>query len=420
MVRRILVILAGIAIIASPVFASGQSEASGDEEITLTVLWFNDANESDVFMETIEGYLEANPNVTVDLQLVPFQDYEQRLKLMIAGGNPPDLARVTNNHIAMFVDQLLPLDGRVDDLDGVLSGFNPASVAFATHGNGDILALPTEATANGMIVNVDLFENAGIDILSLSEDWTWDEWYDALETVVAENPGLDYGLGYDYSPHRWSTLLYEAGGRFLNEDESAMNFNTPEAIDALTFFKKLHDEELIPPSVWMGSENPQELFLAGLVASHIGGSWVINKYANEVNDFEWAAVRMPQRKIRSSVAGGKFIASFKGAANEAAAVDLMLYFSEADQNAKYCRDTFNLTARSDIQIDYPRRSEDFGRMAADLSVTPAITAEDWKSPELNQIYSYIREQIVEGLLDNITMEEVAQNIHDRGNSFFED
>jgi alpha-1,4-digalacturonate transport system substrate-binding protein len=420
MVRRILLMLTVVAVFVTPVFASGQTETSGDEEVTLTVLWFNDANESDVFMETIEGYLEANPNVTVDLQLVPFQDYEQRLKLMIAGGNPPDLARVTNNHVAMFVDQLLPLNGPVENLDEVLAGFNAASIAFATHSNGDILALPTEATANGMVVNVDLFESAGIDILSISEDWTWDEWYDALQTVVARNPGLDYGLGYDYSPHRWSTLLYEAGGRFLNEDESAMNFKTPEAIDALTFFQRLHDEELVPPSVWMGSENPQELFLAGLVASHIGGSWVINKYANEVNDFEWAAVRMPQRKIRSSVAGGKFIGSFRGAANEEAAIDLMLYFSEAEQNAQYCRDTFNLTARTDIEIDYPQRSEDFARMAADLAVTPAITAEDWKSPELNQIYSYIREQIVEGLLGNITMEEVAQNIHDRGNSFFED
>lgn len=420
MVRRILMVLGAIALLSVPVFGSGQTESAGGEEpVTLQVLWFNDADESDVFLESIDGYLEEHPNVEVDLQLVPFQEYEKRLKLMIAGGNPPDLARITNNHIAMFVDQLLPLNGKVDGLDGVLSGFNDASIAFATHPNGDILALPTEATANGMIVNVDLFENAGIDIIELSQDWTWDDWYDALVQVVEANPGLDYGLGYDYSPHRWSTLLYEAGGRFLNEDETAMNFTTPEAVDALTFFKRLHDDGLVPPSVWMGSENPQELFQAGLVASHIGGSWVINAYANEVEDFEWAAVRMPKRKIRSSVAGGKFIGSFKGAPNEEAALDLMLHFSEPEQNAYYCRETFNLTARTDVEVDYPRRSEDFNAMAADLAVTPAITAEDWKSPDLNQIYSYIREQIVEGLLGNITMEEVAQNIHDRGNTFFE-
>lgn len=417
-IRRMMATVLMIALVAMGVWASGQAEAA-EEEVTLTVLWFNDGNESDVFMEAISGYLETHPNVTVDLQLVPFQDYEQRLRLMIAGGNPPDLARVTNNHVAMFVDELLPLNGRVDDLDGVLAGFSEAMIAFATHPNGDILALPTEATANGMIVNVDLFENAGINILELSENWTWDQWHDAMVQVVAANPGLDYALGYDFSPHRWSTLLYEAGGRFLNDDETAMNFVTPEALDALEFFKMLHDEELIPASVWMGSENPQELFQAGLVASHIGGSWVINKYASDITDFEWAAVRMPRRQIRSSVAGGKFIASFQGAANEEAAIDLLLYFSEAEQNAYYCRETFNLASRTDVTIEYPRRTDDFARMAQDLAATPAITAEDWKSPDLNKIYSYIREQIVEGLLGNITMREAAQNIQDEGNSYFE-
>ena len=414
--KRVLALIAALVIVAGFAWSTGQAEV---EDVTLTVLWFNDANESDVFMNTIQDYLDANPNVNVDLQLVPFQDYEQRLKLMIAGGTPPDLARVTNNHVAMFVNELLPLNGRVDDLDSVLRGFGPASLAFATHPDGSILALPTEATANGMIVNVDLYANAGINVVELAKTWTWDQWYDAMVKVVAANPGLDYALGYDFSPHRWSTLLYEAGGRFLNDTETAMNFVTPQTLDAMNFFKKLHDDGLVPASVWMGSENPQELFQAGLVASHIGGSWVINAYATEVTDFEWAAVPMPRRQIRSSVAGGKFIASFQGAENEEAALDLMLHFSDAKHNAMYCRDTYNLSARTDVNIQYASRSADFNAMASDLAVTPAITAEDWKSPELNKIYSYIREQIVEGLLGNISMEEAARNINDRGNTFFE-
>ncbi|MBN2860131.1 MAG: sugar ABC transporter substrate-binding protein [Sphaerochaetaceae bacterium] len=415
--KKLMMLLVLGLVLTGALWAAGAQESAA-EEVTLSVLWFNDANESEVFMDTIQDYLEANPNVKVDLQLVPFSDYEKRLKLMIAGGNPPDLARVTNNHVAMFVNELLPLDGNVENLDAVLKGFSPASLAFATHPDGSILALPTEATANGMIVNVDLFADAGIDIRELSKSWDWDDWYDAMQQVKRGNPGLKYALGYDFSPHRWSTILYQAGGRFLNEDETAMNFNTPETIDALTFFKKLHDDDLIPPSVWMGSENPQELFQAGLVASHIGGSWLINAYANEITDFEWAAVQMPKRAIRSSVAGGKFIASFKGAENEEAALDLMLAFSDPEHNSMYCRDTFNLSGRTDVTIEYASRSDDFNALASDLNVTPAITAEDWKSPELNKIYSYIREQIVEGLLENISMKQAAQNIHDEGNKYF--
>lgn len=403
---------------ASLIWAAGSQEAQGAEDVTLSVLWFNDGNESEVFMNTIADYLEANPNVSIDMQLVPFGDYEKRLKLMIAGGNPPDLARVTNNHVSMFADNLVPLNDRVANFDSVISGFNKGSLAFATRGDGKLVALPTEATANGMIVNVDLYRNAGINIKEFSKTWTWDQWYDAMKKVVAANDGLEYGLGYDFSPHRWSTLLYEAGGRFVNEAGTAMAFDSPETVDALKFFKKLHDEELIPPSVWMGSENPQELFQAGLVASHIGGSWVINKYNSEIKDFEWAAVNMPKRKIRSSVAGGKFVGVFAGAENEDVALDLMLHFSDQKHNAMYCMETLNLSARTDAAITYPSRNDDFNAMADDLAVTPAITAKDWKNPALNKIYSYIREQIIEGLMENQTMEDTAKNIHDKGNSFF--
>jgi alpha-1,4-digalacturonate transport system substrate-binding protein len=413
-----LVLLTAVLLASTILWAAGSQDKDKQEEITLSVLWFNDGNESEIFMNTISGYLAANPNVKIEMQLVPFGDYEKQLKLMIAGGNPPDLARITNNHVAMFQDNLVSLTDKVANIDQITAGFNKASLTLATGANGKLVALPTEATANGMLVNVDLYENAGIDIKKLSKTWNWDQWYDAMKKVVAANDGLEYGLGFDFSPHRWSTLLYAAGGNFLNESGTGMGFNTPEALDTLNFFKKLHDDKLIPASVWMGSENPSELFKAGLVASHIGGSWNINSYNKDITGFKWAAVNMPVRKIRSSVAGGKFIGVFEGAENEKAALDLMLYFSEKEQNANYCRDTFNISSRTDADITYTARSEDFNTMAEDLALTPAETATDWKSPELNKIYSYIREQIIEGLLNNQSMEETAKNINDKGNSFF--
>jgi len=239
-----------------------------------------------------------------------------------------------------------------------------------------------------------------------------------MKKAVAGNDKARFGLGYDYSPHRWSTLLYQAGGRFLNEGENAMAFNNPKTLDTLNFFKMLHDEGITPKSVWMGSEKPQEMFKAGLSVCHIGGSWWINTYAKDIKNFEWAAVRMAKREIRSSVFGGKFIASFAGARNEKEAVDVIGVFSDKEHNAQYCLDTFNLSARKDnSDIQYSARKEDFAVMADELSVTPAYTSEDWKSPGLNKIYSYIREQIMEGLLDHQTMEQTAKNIHNRGNQF---
>ena len=112
-IRKLVAVLLVILLSVSA-FAGGSKEAaSGD--VTLTVLWFNDANESDVFMDTMQDYLEANPNVKIDLQVIAFGDYEQKLKMMISGGNPPDVARLTTSHVPILASSLEPIDPYLED-----------------------------------------------------------------------------------------------------------------------------------------------------------------------------------------------------------------------------------------------------------------------------------------------------------------
>ncbi|MGI6726761.1 MAG: extracellular solute-binding protein [Christensenellales bacterium] len=101
----------------------------------------------------------------------------------------------------------------------------------------------------------------------------------------------------------------------------------------MSSFKRMHDEELIPKSVWMGSEKASELFQAGIAAAHIGGSWNINGYSKDIKDFEWVAVRNPKGEIQSSVPGGKFVASFQLSPNKEEAQKLMAWFSDAQHNS---------------------------------------------------------------------------------------
>ena len=413
MKRKLATVVSALLVAAAvPLFAAGGKETKA----TLSVLWFNDGNESDVFMKAMEDYQAKNPNIALDMQVVPFKDYESKLKLMVAAGNPPDVVRMTNAHVAAFADQLEPLQGKT--FADLAKNFYESSLALGSDSKGTLVAMPTEATANGMIVNKTYFKAAGIDIDQLSKTWTWDQWVQAMKKVLAANPKAKYGLALDYTTHRWSTLMYAAGGRFLNNDGTAMNFTTAEVQDTLSAFKMLHEEKLVPSSVWMGSENPQELFVSGLAACHIGGSWLINAYNASVKDFEWGAVRMPKRKINSSVPGGKFIATFKQSANKAAALDVIAVFSDLTHNERYCKDTFNLSARKDVNIAYPARTADFAVFGADLAATPAYVATDWKSPAVNKVNSYVREQIVEYLIGKQTIEQTVKNVQERGNSFF--
>jgi alpha-1,4-digalacturonate transport system substrate-binding protein len=411
--RKWLVPLAMLALGA--IFFSGSLWAESKK--TLSVLWFNDANESDVFMKTMEGYQKDNPSIAIDMQVIPFKDYDTKLKLMIAGGNPPDVVRLASASVPLFTGSLEPLSGK-KEFDELAKGYFESSLALGKDEAGRIMAMPTEATANGMIVNVTYFKNAGLDVRELSKTWTWDQWVDAMKKVLKANPKAKYGITIDYSTHRFSTFLYEAGGRFVADDGKSMNFNTAETVDALNFFKALHDDGLAPKSVWMGSENPQELFQSGLVACHVGGSWLINAYVKNVRDFDWTVVRMPKRKINSSVPGGKFVGTFKSSPNKKEALDLIAAFSDKAHNEMYCRDTFNLSARKDAKISYSTRSAEFAVFTDELNRTPVYTALDWKRDEVAKLNPYAREQIVAGLLGIQTMAQTAANIQAKGDSYF--
>jgi alpha-1,4-digalacturonate transport system substrate-binding protein len=403
---------------AAAVFAGPKQESSGGAKkpVTLTVLWFNDANESDIFLSTVQDYVAANSNVKIDMQVVAFGDYEQKIRTMLSGGTPPDLARVTEGHIARFGSAMLQLDPYISGLADMKKNFLPAALEYVTSKEGKLLGLPTDATANGMLVNKTAFKNAGIDVDAVSKTWTWASWEDTVKKVIAANSSLKYGLALDYTHHRLATILYQFGGHILNSNQTKVDFNNEGNLEAIRFIKKLHDNGLMPRSVWMGSENAAELFQAGLVACHIGGSWNINAYNKNVQNFEWGAVMMPLGKIHSSVPGGKHIASFKDAAHKEEAVSLMLAFSDQEHNARYALGTFNIPARTDARVSYPSNTADFNIFNDELKVTPAFTAAEFKNPLVSGLNVFIREQVAEVLLGKISPETAAKNIDEKGAS----
>ncbi len=379
-----------------------------DAQVTLTVLWFNDANESDVFLDTVSDYLADHPNVKVEMQVIAFDAYEKQLKLMLAGGNAPDIARMPTALMPAFAETLEPVENHAD-ITEIEAAFAPSMLAFAKNSENQLVAYPTEATANGMIVNKTAFEKAGIDVVELSQTWTWDQWEEAVKKVIAASDTVKYGLAVDFTPHRFSTLIYQFGGRMMSDDLTSVHFENEGTINTIKWFKRMHDEGLIPQSVWLGSEKPVELFQAGLVAGHIGGSWNINTYT-DLKDFEWAAVQSPAGEIRSSVPGGKFVAGFKDSKNKEAAFDLMAWFSDAEHNAKYCLDTNNLSSRVDVDIQYPVNTESFTVFSRELQVTPTYTAQEWNAPIISRMGNVIKEQVVQALMGAMSAEEACAEI----------
>jgi len=200
----------------------GQKKAEGEVK-TLDVVWFSDGKEGESFKRLADQYTAEHPEIKIELIEVPYADLENKIKNMLNGKEAPALARLTN--LGPFQNQLLDLGEHVSDKEAFVNSFGEG-LKFVF--DDKVLAAPMDVTANGLIYNKTAFEKAGVSVpQSEDEIWTWDEWKEAMKKVMA-NSDCKYGLVYDKSPQRFTTLLYEAGGSMLNKDLNEANFNTEE------------------------------------------------------------------------------------------------------------------------------------------------------------------------------------------------
>ena len=335
------------------------------EQKTLDVLWFNDAKEGESFQKLADEYMAENPDIKIELIEVPYGDFDNKLKNMINAGEQPAIARMTN--IGSFLNQLLNLSDYVSDPEAFKNSFGTGLVYEF---DGQVLAAPMDVTANGLIYNKTAFEQAGVAVpQSPDEIWTWEEFEEALKQVVA-NSDCKYGMAFDFSVQRFTTLLYQAGGSMLNADKTASNINTAEAKRAVDWFKQLHDEGLIPSSVWLGAENPNEMFRTGQVATHFAGSWMIANYKDQITDFEWGVTYLPKDAKRATVPGGKWLGAFKGTGVEQEAADFIEWISQPEKNAQYCVENYYLSqVKGNEALDYDYGADFFKIFSDELNAT---------------------------------------------------
>jgi len=410
MVKKLLVMMSFTVVMVLVLVACSSDNNSGaasGDNVTLQVVWFSDGGEGASFERLATQYMEENDGIVIELIEVPFNELDNTLRNMLNAGTPPAIARMIN--LGTFSNQL------VDLFDYVGRDFeNNFGEGLQFVHDGRMIGAPMDITANGLIYNRTAFEQAGVSVpQSENEIWNWDEWKEAMLTVM-ENSDVSHGLVFDRSPHRFSTLLYQAGASLLNEDLSASNFNSAQMYRTVEFFKSLHDEGIIPSSVWLGGENPNNLFRTGQIAMHFAGSWMIANYREEITDFEWGVTFLPYELQRGTTPGGKYLSAFSGSGVEQEAADFIAWLSQPEINAIFVEENYFLSqVIGNEELNFDFGSEFFEIFALDLAATSSVPGREWGFQELTSIIQTdIRDGLEEVLAGQLSIANYLQRMDD--------
>jgi multiple sugar transport system substrate-binding protein len=307
---------------------------AAQENVTLD-LWIFEGEEQ-LLPALKEAFEAEHPNITLNITLIPEDQYVVKLDTALAAGSPPDIGFLYEDRWVK-TGKLLPLDEAIAAHEIDTADFNQAVMDGWCFVEGEVYCLGSYTGATVLYYNQAMFDAAGLDYPSSTEPMTVDE-YAALAAQLgnAAEDMTERVWGAPAEPPHWwmdSRNLFSDDGRqtagFVNDEA------TKHAFDVLA---NLIAEGYAPSNSIMqtlGTEGTEDLFVQGKLAMVIGGS-------NEIQAIEAAGIDYGVAPIPVEKAGDPPFASvwtdgfavFNGSDSPAEAMEFVAFLATEGQRLR--------------------------------------------------------------------------------------
>ena len=220
--------------------------------------------------------MEANPDIEVELQLTPWNQYWTKLDAAAGAGTAPDVFWM-NVFMPKYTDAgiLEPLDSYIEK-DGLdKSAWVPAMMELYSD-KGVQYGMPKGMDVVVVAYNKGIFDKYGVEYPK--EGWTWDEFVAKgaeLRDKIAEKGGEEYPLAMEIDEPQPSylQLLVQEGLKIYSDDGLTTDLNDPKAVKPFADIVKLMDDKILPEYKILSDTKATDLFISEKAAMLYVGSW---------------------------------------------------------------------------------------------------------------------------------------------------
>lgn len=309
-----------------------EKDSAKDGKATITyAIW--DTNQEVGMKKMAEKFEEENPNIKVNVEVTPWDQYWTKLDAAATGASLPDVFWMHSNEAYRYMSNeiLLDLSDLIKNSEVDLSKY-PEDITELYSLNSKQFAIPKDIDTIGLWYNKELFDNAGIEYPD--ETWTWDTLLEAAKKITDEEKGI-YGIAAPNNGHEgyWN-FVYQNEGEILNNDRTKSELNNKNTQDALQFYADLIVKHKVSPTADQMSENkPVSFMQSGRLGMGLFGSWMLadfkaNDYMRENTD---VAV-LPKGKKNASIYNGLGNAVAATTKNEEAAKKFVAFLGSEEAN----------------------------------------------------------------------------------------
>ena len=408
--NRTLVAIAAVAGASALVLTgcTAPAEDSGPVTITYTNFISNDGNEDNLQL-IVDAFEKENPDITVEVTTLPYGDYGTALQTDLAAGTVSDVFDIEYANYASY------------QANGVLAPIEVAnpdayrqSLLEAYSTDGTSYALPSSFSDVVLYYNADLFDAAGLDYPT--NDWTWADEQKAAEALTDAATG-QWGDHQPISFYEYYKALAQNGGEFLNDDKSAVAFNSPEGIEAAEWL--VNKSGTVMPTIEQGqgtADFDTNLFKDGKLGMLHSGIWIFGALADV--PFTWDIAVEPGNTQQASAVFSNALGVSATSEHIAAASKFAEFLSSSDVTVKTRLDAgWELPPISDeAQLaTYLDKGAPANRQAVfdslDGIALPPVVAEGQ-----SEMQDILGEELVEAQAGRKTVEEALASAEERINA----
>ncbi len=313
-------------------------------------------------------FMAENPGATVKVTPIPWDGAHDKIATAIAGRQTPDVSMVGTTWMGEFAKTggLDPTPTSVVSKDAFFPGaWNTTVVNNTSYG------VPWYVETRLFYVNKAVAAKAGVT----TAPKTWDEFAAAIK-AFKDNGGATWGAALQPGgTGSWQSVMpfvWQNGGDVLNG--GSFGFDSPQATEALAYYKSFFTQGLAPKDLPQGSLEPD--FIKGKIGAFISGPWHIGILKEQGAADKYELWRMPGKQAATSFVGGSDLAVFKDAKNRDAAWKFVSFLSRPDVQIKWYKTVNDLPAVTKGWDD-PALTGDpllsaFGEQLKDAKAPPAI------------------------------------------------
>lgn len=400
---------------ASPATAAPApgSAGVGSQPVTLRLAsWqWDDPAYKPFWEQTTKAFSEKYPNVKFEKYAFPIDQLFDKLNTDFAAGSPPDLVELTGFNIFDYAsrDVLEPLDDywAGTDIPEVVKDQKTYPVW-----NGKQYALNLSARTLQLFVNTRLFDEKKVPLPETLDDFTT-----AAKALTDPAKGQFGFVAVNVAHSRFYELilLFTAGygGHFTKDRKPALN--SPEVIQAVTYFKSLFDAGVMPKGV-KDANGQYEYFNTRKAAMSIDGAWYIAILKQQSPDVlaETKVLSIPTPTHATTGGINNVIGIAKASKNKPIAAEYLKFITQPQWAQLWTTSSQTISARQGaVTPEFLKENPLFETFNKDIDKAVQLPPPGLET-KYNAFQKILNDKVVSILYDNRpvkeTMDEVQQQV----------